>query len=178
MVRFEIQLDQASPGWATILLRTDERTLTIPCSSVGGDCLDEIVRAFISLAEGDHRASATVGCYGEPECTVLRLKRRGEILEISATCFSWEGDRAQTAKVQRALNSMKPKDWAKMIDSRNKSAKLRQSAALDETIASLIQAFQAIEKQHGANGYKSIWGFEFPSAELATLGQDRSPSVD
>ena len=169
MIRFEIQIDDASPGWATIVLHTDNRKSTIPCSNLGGDCVGEIASAFITLAEGDERAAVEVDCYGEPENTLIRLKKNGPHVEVSVTRFSWEGDRASEAKIQRAIKTGKPKDWAKMQRSRNKKAQLRHSTPLTEAIASLVQAFQSIEDRLGAKGYESAWGFEFPSTRLANL---------
>lgn len=171
MIRFELQIESASPGWATILLHTDNHKTTIPCSEFGGDCLGEITRAFLALAEGDERAAAEIDCNGEPENTLIRLKKNGLNVEVSVTRYSWEGDRASEAKIQRAIKTGKPKDWAKMQRSRNKKTQLRHSSALTETIASLVQAFQSIEDRLGTKQYESIWGFEFPSTQLANLQQ-------
>lgn len=170
MISFEVQVDASSWGWATVLVHTKDRVLKIPCSADGGDTLGALAKAFAQISETEHK-KIEVDCYGEPENSLIVLRRRGSELEVTIKRFQWEGDGAPQDMIHRAVSSGKSKDWDKMQQARNKKAKLRQRGPFVEAMRSLVESFQRIEDQIGGEQYKGAWGFPFPSGELTVMRQ-------
>lgn len=168
MIRFEVQIDALSRGWATVLVHTKDRILKIPCSYLGGDTLGQLAEAFAQLSESKQR-KIEVDCYGEPENSLIALRRSGGELEVTIKRFQWEGDGAPEHIRNRACSSGKRTDWEQMKQARNKKARLRQRGPFVEAMRSLVQSFQHIEDQIGGEQYERAWGFAFPSAELAEM---------
>ena len=150
IIRFEIELDANTFGWAELRVTGGDRRIRATCSNVI-DSLGDLVRGFAAIVPDGGKFAVETDTEDQGGC-LFTFRRVDEQIEVVAKRYlsSWDTD-AATDKA------------------RHTKARFRAGGCFASTLASVVSAFASLLDMHGEEGYRRSWGREFPRAEFEHL---------
>jgi len=146
-----VEIQDLQAGWATVIVTAGRQRVHVRCSQVV-DSLGDLLRGLAGLIEraGKFEVQFTTESDG---AYLLSLRRERETLEIVA---------------KRATSDF---DERRIEIGRHSRARLRWQGPFREGVAAFVAAYERLQAELGADGYRALWGHPFPEAALCGVAE-------